>query len=341
MNSLERAEKFLRPVSHTIETGRVVSNNFENLSFNGSIGTYYHSRKKYNQPLKLNSIESIEILQKKKNQEFINDMVADNMGLIIKATKKAKSLIEAIYPGERVAFSDVLSVAITCFIENLDRVSIIALKNLSAATYLMGNTFRMTVAEFERRFTLSSIRLPAPLRYSLQHYFKYCRANDIDPRDNDIDDSEKFGVYSKRYIIMALNVMTTKSLDEPMYDDDSENTTLGDCIGEEIEDTTFDSRFDVLLSLCCSLSSRELQFVDEYFGLSSGHPSTLADVGKNHNITRERVRQILERSIIKIQSNCEELQKHKKARTLKKVKSSNDVSYLDDAMNRIKMKRSK
>ena len=341
MNSLERAEKFLRPVSHTIETGRVVSNNFENISFNGSIGTYYHSRKKYNQPLKLNSIESIEILQKKKNQEFINDMVADNMGLIYKASKKAEFIIKAIYPGERVAFSDILSVAITCFIENLDRVSIIALKDFSVATYLMGNTYRMTVAEFERRFTLSSIRLPAPLRYSIQQYFKYCQANDIDPRDNDIDDHERFGRYSKQSIIMALNITSTKSLDEPMYDDDSENTTLGDCVGEEIEDKTFDSRLDVLLALSCSLTPKEFQFVDEYFGLSSGHHLTLDDVGRKHNITRERVRQVLKRSIIKIQSNCQTLQNHKKARTLKKVKSSNDVSYLDDAMNRIKMKRSK
>ena len=47
------------------------------------------------------------------------------------------------------------------------------------------------------------------------------------------------------------------------------------------------------------LDEREKIIVKDYFGLS-GHPRTLAEIGKDFNLTKERIRQIKEKAIRRI-----------------------------------------
>jgi RNA polymerase primary sigma factor len=50
-----------------------------------------------------------------------------------------------------------------------------------------------------------------------------------------------------------------------------------------------------------TLSSRESKVLKLYFGLGMKHPFTLEEIGEELNLTRERVRQIKEKAIKRIQ----------------------------------------
>ena len=51
----------------------------------------------------------------------------------------------------------------------------------------------------------------------------------------------------------------------------------------------------------CTLSLREARVLKLYFGLGMKHPYTLEEIGEELNLTRERVRQIKEKAIKRIQ----------------------------------------
>jgi RNA polymerase primary sigma factor len=74
-------------------------------------------------------------------------------------------------------------------------------------------------------------------------------------------------------------------------------------------DAAFDTK-DVLkqklISLLDVLDNRERTIVSDYFGLS-GTPRTLEDIGSDFNLTKERVRQVKEKSLRKLRNNCSEL----------------------------------
>jgi RNA polymerase primary sigma factor len=63
---------------------------------------------------------------------------------------------------------------------------------------------------------------------------------------------------------------------------------------------------DKLLSLLNILDEREKTIVGDYFGLT-GTPRTLEDIGSDFGLTKERVRQIKEKSLRKLRNSCSEL----------------------------------
>ncbi|MFH1367412.1 MAG: RNA polymerase sigma factor RpoD/SigA [Patescibacteria group bacterium] len=52
-----------------------------------------------------------------------------------------------------------------------------------------------------------------------------------------------------------------------------------------------------------TLADRERATIEEYFGLKDGMPCTLEEIGKRFNLTRERVRQIKEKAILRLRHN--------------------------------------
>ena len=91
-----------------------------------------------------------------------------------------------------------------------------------------------------------------------------------------------------------------------------EGDTLVDIIqnhNAEAPDACFDTK-DILkqklISLLDVLDEREKVIVEDYFGLS-GTPRTLEDIGSDFNLTKERVRQVKEKSLRKLRNHCSEL----------------------------------
>lgn len=68
-----------------------------------------------------------------------------------------------------------------------------------------------------------------------------------------------------------------------------------------INELDYDELKNVSTLLVDSLDTREKKIINEYFGLN-GMPLTLEEIGKDMNLTKERVRQIKERALKKLRS---------------------------------------
>jgi RNA polymerase primary sigma factor len=93
------------------------------------------------------------------------------------------------------------------------------------------------------------------------------------------------------------------SLESPVGED--EGSTLGDFIEDERAQNPADEATRSLLSEAVELaleglSDREQQVVRARFGLQSGEPKTLEQVGKEFQVTRERIRQIETKTLAKL-----------------------------------------
>ncbi|MBA7710296.1 RNA polymerase sigma factor SigA [subsurface metagenome] len=95
-----------------------------------------------------------------------------------------------------------------------------------------------------------------------------------------------------------------QSLDMPFSD--FESNSLKDIIpdpeSQEPDDNLFDDSLkeDVRLALS-TLKARERAVLKMYFGIDQGHALTLNQIGERFNLTRERIRQIKEKAIRRLQ----------------------------------------
>ena len=95
------------------------------------------------------------------------------------------------------------------------------------------------------------------------------------------------------------------SLETPIGEEDDSN--LGDFVADNntitpegnVEAVMLREHIDVLLN---DLKDREKQVIILRFGLEDGHPRTLEEVGKEFNVTRERIRQIEAKALRKLRN---------------------------------------
>jgi RNA polymerase primary sigma factor len=106
-----------------------------------------------------------------------------------------------------------------------------------------------------------------------------------------------------------VNLPYTVNLDNPLNEDgdtlldmlNNPNAELADA-GLSSEDTLKEK----LLSMLDVLDNRERLIIQDYFGLL-GSTRTLEDIGKDFNLTKERVRQVKEKSLRKLRNHCADL----------------------------------
>ena len=95
------------------------------------------------------------------------------------------------------------------------------------------------------------------------------------------------------------------SLETPIGEEDDSN--LGDFVADNnivtpegnVESVMLREHIDALLG---DLKERESQVIVLRFGLEDGHPRTLEEVGKEFNVTRERIRQIEAKALRKLRN---------------------------------------
>ncbi len=93
------------------------------------------------------------------------------------------------------------------------------------------------------------------------------------------------------------------SLETPIGEE--EDSHLGDFIQDEhvavpVDAATFTLLHEQLLEVLETLTEREQKVLKLRFGLEDGHPRTLEEVGREFNVTRERIRQIEAKALRKL-----------------------------------------
>ena len=114
-----------------------------------------------------------------------------------------------------------------------------------------------------------------------------------DPSNREL--AEAVGMTEKRVEELIQTSGDTVSLETPVGDEDG--SSLGDFVADNAGDSTEDQAENVLLreeidSMLQGLNERERQVIKLRFGLENGRPLTLEEVGRQFNVTRERIRQI-------------------------------------------------
>jgi RNA polymerase primary sigma factor len=95
------------------------------------------------------------------------------------------------------------------------------------------------------------------------------------------------------------------SLEKPLGDE--EDTSLGDFVQDETMPSPFElaadtMRRDNVRRALAALPRREREVIEMRFGLTGERPRTLEEVGQAFNVTRERIRQIENHTLKKLEA---------------------------------------
>ncbi|MGZ4275683.1 MAG: sigma-70 family RNA polymerase sigma factor, partial [Solirubrobacteraceae bacterium] len=95
------------------------------------------------------------------------------------------------------------------------------------------------------------------------------------------------------------------SLEKPVGDE--EESELGDFVEDQLAESPFEIAAETLRKenvrrALQALPKREREVIEMRFGLTGGQPRTLEEVGRAFNVTRERIRQIENHTLKKLES---------------------------------------
>jgi RNA polymerase primary sigma factor len=97
------------------------------------------------------------------------------------------------------------------------------------------------------------------------------------------------------------------SLDASFSNDQEENSLVDYLADDNLEapdeQTYVNALSDDMQKALDTLTDRERQILSLYFGLEGEEPLTLEEIGKRMNLTRERIRQIKEKAILRLRHN--------------------------------------
>jgi RNA polymerase primary sigma factor len=162
----------------------------------------------------------------------------------------------------------------------------------------------------------STIRIPVHMVETISKYKQVARrlSQDLgrDPLVEEI--SAEMGLEPEKVRHIQKINQDTVSLEAPVGDED-EDSTLGEFIEDEkilspVQQTAQRLLVDQVKEILVDLAPREQKILEMRFGLNDGITRTLEEVGKEFNVTRERIRQIEAKAL-------EKIRQHEKAKKLK------------------------
>jgi RNA polymerase primary sigma factor len=150
-----------------------------------------------------------------------------------------------------------------------------------------------------------TVRIPANVIANLRKYLQTER-NLAQQKDgaHTIDDiSEQLGLPIEKVNTLARLTRSTLSMDSPIGDE--AQSTLYDLVpdvrqGSPLEHATTSLNRRRITSLLESLDERERRILNFRFGLDGQEPLSLEETGKKIGVTRERVRQIEKRCLLRL-----------------------------------------
>ncbi len=122
------------------------------------------------------------------------------------------------------------------------------------------------------------------------------------------ESSEHTGIDPEEVDSIKRSAQAPVSLEKPVGDE--EESEFGQFIADERAESPYERAAEILTKEALrealeNLSYRERRVLELRYGLGGEHPRTLDEVGRTFNVTRERIRQIENQSLKKLQSLAE------------------------------------
>ena len=244
----------------------------------------------------LKAIGSIPLLTQEQEQDLAKrksegdaeagkKLVEANLRLVVSIAKR--------YTGRGMSFLDLVqegNIGLMKAVEKFDYTKGYRLSTY--ATWWVKQSVTRALADQSR-----TIRLPVHMVEAVNRIRKAQRALAVklgrEPSNEEI--GKEVGMSEKRVTELMQSSGDTVSLETPVGDEDGSN--LGDFVADDSNASTEEKAESVFLreeieQMLQGLNPREREVIILRFGLESGHPLTLEEVGKRFKVTRERIRQI-------------------------------------------------
>ena len=221
-------------------------------------------------------------------------LIESNLRLVV-------SIAKVLVPGSTMPFLDLIQEGNLGLIKAVEKFDYTRGCTFATyATYWIKQAITRAKADKGR-----SIRLPVHMVETLH---KLAKANRIlsqklgrEPTDAEL--AEEMGVDERKICEMQKISLDPISFDSTFGED--EDTKYGDLIQDENAQTPMQATMksmlhQQLMSIISELMPREQQVINLRFGLEDGHPRTLEEVGREFNVTRERIRQIESKAMRKL-----------------------------------------
>ena len=168
------------------------------------------------------------------------------------------------------------------------------------ATWWIRQAITRAIADQSR-----TIRLPVHMGDSISRYRKTLNmlAQELGRQPTPEEVAEAMSVQPEKIHQIVQAAQRTISLETPIGSEDE--TSLGDLIADDVSETPYEAASESMLkrdvnAALDTLTPREKLVLQLRFGLGHGHQHTLAEVGEQLQISRERVRQIENEALQKL-----------------------------------------
>lgn len=255
--------------------------------------------------LYLHEINKTPLLKREQEQELARRIREDDKGALdqlVKANLRFVVSIAKQYANQGLSLEDLINEGNLGLIKAAHRFDEKrGYKFISYAVWWIRQAMLQALAEHSR-----IVRLPLNRAGTLYRIGKASRQLDQElGRAPTAEEIAKRLNISEEEVKDTMSIANTHvSLDDP-YSNDQDDNALVDYLMDENAQMPDDQTFENALSddmekALSLLSDRERMILNLYFGLNGEDPLTLEEIGRKLGLTRERIRQIKEKAIMRL-----------------------------------------